>query len=76
MLELAQQLFDDTGTDARVGALVAAGRTRNIDLARSVPVILHYWTVHPDEAGRLVFRPDIYARDGALLEALDAPLAP
>lgn len=75
VLELAQHLFDDTGTDARVASLVAAGRTRNVDLARPVPVILHYWTVHPDEAGRLVFRPDIYERDAALLEALDAPPA-
>ncbi|WP_108444936.1 L,D-transpeptidase family protein [Halomonas denitrificans] len=71
VLELAQHLFDDTGTDARVDRLVAAGRTRNVHLERAVPVILHYWTVHPDEEDQLVFRPDIYERDAALLEALD-----
>ncbi|MFG6159456.1 murein L,D-transpeptidase [Halomonas sp. 1390] len=75
VLELAQQLFDDTGTDARVSTLVASGRTRNIHLERPVPVILHYWTVHPGEEGQLVFRPDIYQRDAALLEALDGPPA-
>ncbi|MDX1464144.1 MAG: L,D-transpeptidase family protein [Halomonas sp.] len=75
VLELAQHLFDDTGTEARVSTLVAAGRTRNVHLERPVPVILHYWTVHPDEEGRLVFRPDIYQRDAALLEALDGPPA-
>ncbi|MEQ6888806.1 L,D-transpeptidase family protein [Halomonas sp. CS7] len=72
VLELAQYLFDDTGTAAQVSTLVAAGRTRNVHLERPVPVILHYWTVHPDEAGQLVFRPDIYQRDSALLAALDA----
>ncbi|MDT8878859.1 L,D-transpeptidase family protein [Halomonas saccharevitans] len=72
VLELAQHLFDDTGTEAEVSTLVAAGRTRNVHLERPVPVILHYWTVHPDEEGRLVFRPDVYQRDAALLEALDA----
>jgi len=75
VLELAQHLFDDTGTEAEVSTLVAAGRTRNIHLERHVPVILHYWTVHPDEEGQLVFRPDIYQRDAALLAALDGPPA-
>ncbi|HSH48461.1 MAG TPA: L,D-transpeptidase family protein [Halomonas sp.] len=70
VLELAQHLFDDTGTPADVAALLADGATRNVDLKRSVPVILHYWTVHPGEDGELVFRPDIYQRDAALIEAL------
>ncbi|MDR9440168.1 MAG: L,D-transpeptidase family protein [Halomonas sp.] len=74
VLELAQHLFDDTGTPAHVASLVAEGATRNIYLARPVPVILHYWTVHPGEGGELVFRPDIYQRDATLLSALDRPL--
>ncbi|HSH57825.1 MAG TPA: L,D-transpeptidase family protein, partial [Halomonas sp.] len=75
VFELAQHLFDDTGTDARVSSLVASGRTRNIYLEQPVPVILHYWTVHPDAGGRMVFRPDIYQRDDALLQALDRRIA-
>ncbi|WP_280553727.1 L,D-transpeptidase family protein [Halomonas sp. 25-S5] len=75
VLELAQHLFDDTGTPAHVASLVAQGATRNIHLERPVPVILHYWTVHPGEEGELVFRPDIYQRDATLLTALDRPLA-
>ncbi|QEA39378.1 L,D-transpeptidase family protein [Pistricoccus aurantiacus] len=75
ILELAQLLFDDTGTPARIASLIARGKTRNISLARPVPVILHYWTVQAGQDGELVFRPDIYQRDAALLAALDRPLA-
>lgn len=73
VLELAQHLLDDTGTPARVASLVAEGGTRDIHLQRPVPVILHYWTVHPGEDGELVFRPDVYQRDAALRTALDRP---
>ncbi|MFW6345296.1 MAG: L,D-transpeptidase family protein [Halomonas sp.] len=75
VLEFAQLLFDDTGSDQDVRSLVASGETRDVSLARYMPVILHYWTVHADEDGELAFRPDIYERDGALLRALDRPLA-
>ncbi|MDN3523252.1 L,D-transpeptidase family protein [Halomonas ramblicola] len=71
--ELAQLLFEDTGTAHDIRALVAAGRTRNVSLARRMPVILHYATVHADAEGVLSFRPDIYGRDATLLAALDAP---
>jgi murein L,D-transpeptidase YcbB/YkuD len=74
--ELAQLLFDDTDTAADARALIATGDTRNINLRRSVPVILHYWTVHPGEDGELVFRPDIYRQDARLQQALDQPLKP
>jgi len=75
VLEFAQLLFDDTGSGHNVRALIEAGQTRNVSLARRMPVILHYWTVHPGEEGQLVFRPDVYDRDGTLLRALDRPLA-
>ena len=75
VLELAQLLYDDTGSGQDIRRLVDSGQTRNVPLARPMPVILHYWTVHPDADGQLVFRPDIYERDGDLLRALDRPLA-
>lgn len=76
VLDLAQMLLEDTGTPAHVDSLIAAGETRNIHLKRPVPVILHYWTVHPGVDGELVFRPDVYQHDASLLKALDRPLAP
>jgi L,D-transpeptidase YcbB len=75
VLELAQLLYDDTGSGHDVRALIASGQTRNVSLARRMPVILHYWTVHADEDGQLAFRPDIYERDDTLLRALERPLA-
>ncbi len=75
VLEFAQLLFDDTGSGRDLRSLLADGRTRNVPLAETMPVVLHYWTVHPDPAGHLEFRPDIYQRDAALRAALDRPLA-
>ncbi|WP_144822003.1 L,D-transpeptidase family protein [Marinobacter piscensis] len=73
VFQLAQMLFEDTGTQADVDSLIAEGKTRNIHLKRSVPVILHYWTVHPGQDGELIFRPDVYQQDARLLKALDQP---
>jgi L,D-transpeptidase YcbB len=73
--EFTQLLFDDTDSGHDVRAQIDRGETRNVRLAERVPVILHYWTVHPSEDGQLAFRPDIYERDDALLRALDRPLA-
>lgn len=73
VFQLAQMLFEDTGTQADIDSLIVAGETRNIHLKRSVPVILHYWTVHPGQDGELVFRPDVYQQDARLLKALDQP---
>ncbi len=75
VMELAQLLLDDTGSGHNIRSRVAEGRTRDVSLAEPMPVILHYWTVHPGEEGQLVFRPDVYDRDDDLLRALDRPLA-
>ncbi len=73
--QFAQLLSDDTGSGHEVRRLVDAGRTGNVPLAQRMPVILHYWTVHPAEDGELAFRPDIYQRDDVLLRELNRPLA-
>ncbi|EWH01368.1 L,D-transpeptidase family protein [Halomonas sp. BC04] len=73
--EFAQLLLDDTRSGYDVRAQIERGGTRNVSLAERMPVILHYWTVHPAEDGQLAFRPDIYERDDALLRALDRPLS-
>ena len=38
-------------------------------------ILLLYLTAFPDDDGRVQFRRDIYARDAALLAALDGPIA-
>jgi L,D-transpeptidase YcbB len=51
--------------------ILASGRTTRIDLPRPMPVVLTYYTAWVDETGTLQFREDIYARDQAVLAALD-----
>ncbi|MEN8719865.1 MAG: L,D-transpeptidase family protein, partial [Oceanococcaceae bacterium] len=49
------------------------GQETTVRLGRAVPVHLLYWTAWVDEDARVQYRPDIYTRDAALLQALDAP---
>ncbi|QWT21439.1 L,D-transpeptidase family protein [Bacillus sp. NP157] len=74
-LDLVQLLFNDDqkwNRDA-IDARIADGKTQNVTLPTSVPILLAYWTVDVDEDGRLSFKNDIYDRDSGLLGALDKP---
>lgn len=70
-LELARLLLDDSATAADLDQLVRDGKTREIELQQSIPVLLHYSTVDVTADGQVVFEKDIYGRDPVLLEALD-----
>ncbi|MCK9262069.1 MAG: hypothetical protein M0P63_20205, partial [Azoarcus sp.] len=56
---------------ARFEAALASGKTGNLSLAGSVPIIIAYLTAAPDAEGRITYRPDIYRRDAELMAALD-----
>lgn len=71
-LELARLLLGEDWSPERIEALLASGRTETVFLEDPIPVFLLYWTAEVD-AGRVVFRPDVYARDAAVREALAAP---
>ncbi|UPG87995.1 L,D-transpeptidase family protein [Luteibacter aegosomaticola] len=74
-LDLVQLLFNDDekwNRDA-IDARIATGKTQNVTLPTSVPILLAYWTVDIDDEGRLGFKNDIYGRDAPLLAALDKP---
>lgn len=76
--ELAVLLLDDAqrwNRDA-LQAVIDERRTREVALARPVPILLGYWTVQVEQDGYLSFRPDVYHRDPPLLAALNtrAPL--
>ncbi|TCV93279.1 murein L,D-transpeptidase YcbB/YkuD [Luteibacter rhizovicinus] len=74
-LELVQLLFnDDTKWNrAAIDDRIAAGKTQNVTLPASVPVLLAYWTVDIADDGHIAFKPDVYSRDQPLLQALDRP---
>lgn len=72
-VELAAQVLDDPAWS--VGTLeeaIATGATRTILLKDPMPVLILYWTASVDADGRVVFRPDVYGRDPAVLRALNA----
>jgi murein L,D-transpeptidase YcbB/YkuD len=73
-LELAQLLL--AGSEAeqqRMDAALRSGETVTIALPRPIPVLTLYGTAVPED-GRIHFASDVYARDGSVLAALDAPL--
>ncbi|KPJ79198.1 MAG: hypothetical protein AMJ58_12875 [Gammaproteobacteria bacterium SG8_30] len=68
-------LADPAWDQAAFETVIASGATRTVRLARPVRVLLIYWTVDEDDAGRIVFKRDVYDRDPALARALDARFA-
>ena len=73
-VEAVMQLVDLLLTPAereRMQSLLASGRTHEFRLSTPLPIILGYWTAEVDGAGQLLYAPDIYARDPALLAALE-----
>lgn len=72
-VEHAMQLRDlllSPGERMRTDALLATGLTHEFRLATPVPILLTYWTAQADSQGQLLYAPDIYGRDAALLTAL------
>lgn len=62
-LGLAATLLEPGWDQASVDAIVAAERTRTIELASPLPVYITYFTAEPDGLGGMRYFPDIYRRD-------------
>ncbi|MCP5082528.1 MAG: L,D-transpeptidase family protein [Alphaproteobacteria bacterium] len=54
----------------KVNGAVEAGQNRPVDLSRKIPVHMTYFTMWPDDSGKLTSRADFYKRDSALKRAL------
>ncbi len=72
-LELVELLLAETPGWDRSGITQAldAGKTKNVTLAKRVPILLAYWTVDAVSEEKIAFKPDIYARDAEVLAALN-----
>ena len=72
-LELVDLLLADTPSwdAAAIDKALATGKTRNVTLAKRVPILLAYWTVDAVSETQIAFKPDIYARDAKVLAALN-----
>jgi len=75
MVLASMLLGDSTWTAAVLDSVVALGRETTVPLPEPVSVLVLYWTAWADQEGAVHFRPDLYGRDGPLLQALDAPYA-
>ena len=54
----------------RTEQLLSTGLTHEFRLSTPVPILMTYWTAQADKDGKVVFAPDIYDRDRALIAAL------
>lgn len=71
--ELAEDLLAPQGwTRADIDRAIDTGATRRIELDRTLPLFVAYYTASVDADGRAVFRPDPYGWDARLLAALAA----
>lgn len=73
MMELVELLLAETpGWDkAAIDKALNIGKTRNVTLAKRVPILLAYWTVDAVSETEIAFKPDIYTRDAKVLAALN-----
>ncbi len=72
-VELAKWLLQDTDgwTDGdKLDSAVASGRLQNINLARTIPVHVLYFTAVSADDGSVRFLSDVYDRDARVLAAL------
>ncbi|MFD2037397.1 murein L,D-transpeptidase [Belliella marina] len=63
-------LKNGTWDDEKIKEAMNLENEKVVELDRKIPVVLVYMTFWADKSGKANFRPDVYQRDQALLEAL------
>lgn len=73
-MEFARLLLDDQAewNAEKIAATVDAGETKTVFLSEPLPVLLLYWTLSVEDEGQARFLQDVYERDPAVLDALNA----
>ena len=70
---LAKILLADKGyDDAKIEEVIAAGKTTQVNLTNSLPVLIVYWTTSVGASGEVRWAPDVYGRDPAVIAAMAA----
>ena len=70
--ELTELVLNDAQWNAAaIQNVIASGKTRTVNLAKPVPVLILYWTAQPTPDGQILFRNDVYGRDAPTLASLD-----
>ena len=74
-VESVFQLRDVLVTPAeksRTEDLLSTGKTHEFRLSNPKPILMTYWTAQADKTGKVIYTPDIYNRDPALITALSS----
>lgn len=71
--ELAVLLLNDPVQWSReaMQKVIDERKTRNVPLKTEIPILLAYWTVDVGSDGYVSFKPDVYLRDQAVVDALN-----
>ena len=74
-LDLAEILLSgqDGWDRAKMEDVIATGKTTNVDLDRTIPVVIVYWTVSVGASGEVRYARDPYDLDAPLFAALRGP---
>lgn len=72
--DLAHELlsWQTDNAEEEFEAALKTGKETTVKLKQVLPVHLVYFTAYPDQRGRIGYRRDVYGRDAALWEALQA----
>ena len=72
-IELAEILLNDPEkwNQQNIQNLMDTLETKRVNLPKPMPISLLYWTVRFDEKGKIIFKKDVYDRDGAVLDGLN-----
>ena len=72
--DLAAQLLQGQAdwTPETLAAAIETGDTKRVSLEHPMPVFLFYWTAYVGSDERMIFYPDVYGWDGALLKKVAA----
>ncbi|MDB5490210.1 MAG: hypothetical protein JWO78_59 [Micavibrio sp.] len=62
---------NENWSDKKMRSVIDSGRTTEISAAAKMPVYIVYQTIWLDDAGRLVYGPDVYKKDKALVGAMN-----
>jgi len=70
-MELAEILLNDSEkwNQQNIRTVIDTLETEKVNLP--MPISLFYWTVSYDEKGNIIFKKDIYDRDGEVLNGLN-----
>ncbi len=73
--ELLMSLMDDPDVwnMSKINEILDSGKTTNINLPKTIDILILYLTATSDEDGRIFFFKDVYNRDKAVLTELNRP---